>query len=717
MQLSWTVSSVSDGSSAPGAPVAAVPWGQRLAVFVTGIDGGIYTTGGNAEGGFGPWASISQGSSTPGAPVTAVRWGQRFAVFVAGTDGGVYTTGGDPQGGFGPWASVSQGSSKPGGRVTAIPWGQRFALFLADSAGGVYTTGGDPQGGFGPWASVSEGATAPGAPVTAVPWGQRCAVFLADPNGGVYTTGGDPQGGFGPWASVSEGSTIPGAPVTAVPWGHQVALFIADRNGGVYTAAGDPQAGFGPWASVAEGRTTPGGSVTAIPRGQRFALFIVDPNGAIYWTEGDPQQDFEPWKHVRGIKATPGSPVTAVALGDALALFISDVNGRIVTLKGEKAITTQFSPMQHGWHFPNSFVNHVIGNVLETQGLCGGMAYSALDYYFAGVPIPTHRPGDFGDPMASVPPDGRLHTMIFNRLIDSFKDNFGKWSCIYPALDAAIGAALGIVVGGGILGAIGAAGGFIYGELNNVFECPRGGAAGMTRRELPILTGNFLDKGIPVPLGLIFDEDILHIGDSHQVVAYGYSMSGTTMTIKIYDNRYPDAEHTLKVDASNPGRIDESDGSQWAGLLVEDAYRPQWPSYGADISIASAQSVELNGVRMKPLIESVRKSVTISMVPKQPAATLLVDDYSVTNGGEFDAHYLSFGIEIHAPDDSQSFVQAAAPAPDNRLAPGDRMPVSITVPSFGSVPGTYTIFAGFYSVGGQPTWCRVLYPPASVTTV
>jgi hypothetical protein len=107
-----------------------------------------------------------------------------------------------------------------------------------------------------------------------------------------------------------------------------------------------------------------------------------------------------------------------------------------------------FTARQNGWHFNNDFVNRLFGGLLETQGLCGGMAYSALDYYFSDLPIPTHRQGDFGTPDATVPPDGRLHTMIFNRLIDSFADNFGKWSCVYPALDAAVGAALGLVVGG-----------------------------------------------------------------------------------------------------------------------------------------------------------------------------------------------------------------------------------------------------------------------------
>ena len=356
-----------------------------------------------------------------------------------------------------------------------------------------------------------------------------------------------------------------------------------------------------------------------------------------------------------------------------------------------------------------------------------------------------HRQGDFGTPDATVPPDGQLHTMIFNRLIDSFADNFGKWSCVYPALDDAVGAALGLVLGGGLLGTlVGAVWGGVYGELHEVFECPSGGVAGMTRQELPNLTRNFLDKGIPVPIGLIFDGDILHIGQSHQVVAYGYSMNGTIMTINIYDNRFHDEECTLTLDAGNPGTIEEfsitkgtSTGDQWAGLLVEDGYRPQWPSYGSDISIASPQSLQLSGPVVTVPVSVGAGATTVQMGSRsslgapearlnqilmaaqqqQTIGDLLVDTYSVQNYGEFPAHYASLGIEIDAPDDSQSFAQAPVVATDNQLAPGDTIGVTINVANFGSTAGNYILIAGFNSVGinGPGAWFRILYPPASVS--
>ncbi len=302
------------------------------------------------------WASVSEGQSTPGATVTAVPWGDRIALFVADHGGGIFTAAGDPQRGFGPWASVSEGRSTPGATVTAVPWGDRFALFVADPGGGIFTAAGDPQRGFGPWASVSEGRSTPGATVTAVPWRDGFALFVADPGGGIFTAAGDPQRGFGPWASVSEGKSRPGATVTALPWRDRfaldrLALFVADPGGGIFTAAGDPQRGFGPWASVSQGRSTPGATVTAVGWRDRFALFVADPGGGILYTTGTPDAGWEPWASVSDGRTKPGATVTAVPWTDRLALFVADPSGGIFADGSLKAMDVVWSneppPVDH----------------------------------------------------------------------------------------------------------------------------------------------------------------------------------------------------------------------------------------------------------------------------------------------------------------------------------------------------------------------------------
>jgi hypothetical protein len=105
-------SSVLESGTAPGAPVTAVALAQhpgQFALFFTDPHGGVYTILGNAEEGWRPWSSVSEGSTTPGAPITAVALAQhpdQFALFLADRNGGIYTTSGNAEEGWRPWSSV-----------------------------------------------------------------------------------------------------------------------------------------------------------------------------------------------------------------------------------------------------------------------------------------------------------------------------------------------------------------------------------------------------------------------------------------------------------------------------------------------------------------------------------------------------------------------------------------------------------------------------------
>ena len=642
-----------------------------------------------------------------------------------------------------------------GAQVTAVPWSSHFALFATDAGGQVFAAGGDPQSGLmGPWAPMSDAFSGiAGARVSVVRWGKHFALFATDASGVVRCAGGDPQNGLmGPWAPMSDAfAGIPGAPVTVLPWGDHFALFATDATGAVMTAGGDPQNGLmGPWASVSEDFSGPSGAtVAAIPWAGAFAVCAVDSTGTVRAASGDPQNNLSDWTPAVGLTAKPGSAATIVPIGTGAGLFVVDTAGAVFATGGGEQVMTTFTPGRHGWHFDNDFVNHLLGGVITTKGLCGGMAYSSLDYYFNGIPIPTHREGDFGESDGSqlpCPPDGRLRSMIFNRLLDSFKDNFDKWSCVYPELDAAVGAALGLVFDGGLIGGlIGAVGGWVYGELHEAFACPGGGAAGMTRQELPHLIKDFLDKGVPAPIGLIYDRDILNIGLSHQVVAYGYAVVGGQTVIYVYDNRYHDQECILTVDTAKPGKILETfvdgsalpDNGNWEGLLVSDGYQSQTPSYGQDIGISSPQALRLSGpIVMAPIVAlpgipmringgsadaSPTGATLITTVPQQQqlVGRHLVDTFAVQNFGEFQAHYRSLGVEIDAPDGRASLYAATAAGPDNLLAPGQTMAVAIEIDKFGDTPGIYALRAGYNSVPAltaeSSDWQTLFFPAATVT--
>jgi Fibronectin type III domain len=307
-----------------------------------------------------PWTSVSEGSSTPGAPVAAVPWGQSFALFIADPGGGVYAIKADP--GFG-WELVPGRSTKPGAQITAVPSGNRFTLFMADVNGEVFTTSGIPYQGWDPWTSVSEGSSTPGAPVAAVPWGQSFALFIADPGGGVYAIKAEP--GFG-WELVPGRSTKPGAQVTALPWykppksdQERFLLFMADVNGTIYTTSGIPYQGWDPWTNVPEGSSTPGARVTAVPQGQRFALFIADPGGGVRNTSSsDPP-------------ATPENlRVTSVTV-QTIDVSWSESNPVSIELDGFIVCITNIT---HG-HGTNCLVHGPADRTASFTGLQSGVEY------------------------------------------------------------------------------------------------------------------------------------------------------------------------------------------------------------------------------------------------------------------------------------------------------------------------------------------------------
>jgi len=229
---------------------------------------------------------------------------------------------------------------------------------------------------------------------------------------------------------------------------------------------------------------------------------------------------------------------------------------------------TDFSPLTNGYHFTNYFENQVanlpgIGKI-ETYGRCGGMAFSALDCYRAGVKLPGYTSSDFGKP--GVPPDGTaLADYIFHRQLDSFLTltavKFVTWTL---APDA---------------------GNFLV--------------KGVTRRtkedEFAKLRDS-VDRDVPVPIGLIVARDLNSLGHNHQVVAYGYDYDAASQkqTVYIYDVNWPNQEITLVSGPNDAGWAESSPGKeQWRGWFVQD-YAPHQPppdlTAGITAVIASAAS-------------------------------------------------------------------------------------------------------------------------------
>ena len=158
-----------------------------------------------------------------------------------------------------------------------------------------------------------------------------------------------------------------------------------------------------------------------------------------------------------------------------------------------------FLPSRDGFAFTNSwppapavtvptpFGRIGIGNA--ARGLCGGMVFAALDYWHARTPPPASRPA----------PGARLYRFIVRRLIESWH---------MPAGVARY-----------------------YRWMNS-----RGLSRHTIEQEWPRVRAS-IDRGQPAVLGVVTvaSANPAMLGHNHQVLACGYRLTGTGVTIEVYD--------------------------------------------------------------------------------------------------------------------------------------------------------------------------------------
>ena len=192
-----------------------------------------------------------------------------------------------------------------------------------------------------------------------------------------------------------------------------------------------------------------------------------------------------------------------------------------------------FKPSTHGLHFTNSFIHEpeitvplpggrTLGIGDAANGLCGGMVFTVCDFFAANQPIPPD-----GEPPAGGSP---LYQFLVKRLIDSFNLPFGiarYLELMQPAFpDVGIGlAGLGLPSRASI----------------------------MVDQEWPRVKRG-LDAGQLVPLGLVTvkSDEPEDLCKNHQVLAYGYDLDGTAVTLHIYDPNWRNQDDvTLKLDVGN----------------------------------------------------------------------------------------------------------------------------------------------------------------------
>jgi len=144
-----------------------------------------------------------------------------------------------------------------------------------------------------------------------------------------------------------------------------------------------------------------------------------------------------------------------------------------------------------------------IGNI--GRGLCGGMVFAALDYWQAGLTPPASRPE----------PGTPLFRFVVRRLVSSWR----------------------IPVG--------------VARYYRWMRLPDSDLARRTVGRQWAAVRASIDGGIPAALGVVTvaSADPLLLGANHQVLAYGYSTTGTEVTLRVYDpNSGPDDAIYIRFD-------------------------------------------------------------------------------------------------------------------------------------------------------------------------
>lgn len=199
-----------------------------------------------------------------------------------------------------------------------------------------------------------------------------------------------------------------------------------------------------------------------------------------------------------------------------------------------------FRPKTHGFHYPNAFESDPIrtfklGNIATldigdaANGLCGGMSYAVRDLFEYDLRPPLDpAPPARGNPRFSYLVDRQIDSFAngvvplrFYKLMDPGRpDREPRWA-----------------------------------EILGRFGIDRHSRTWvMVNVEWPAIKRD-LDGGSLSTVGLVkaVSTDPNRLGVNHQVVAYGYDLDGTVVTLHVYDPNYADDDEvTLRFDTADP---------------------------------------------------------------------------------------------------------------------------------------------------------------------
>jgi hypothetical protein len=212
-----------------------------------------------------------------------------------------------------------------------------------------------------------------------------------------------------------------------------------------------------------------------------------------------------------------------------------------------------FAPSTSGFHFSNGSWPNVpvltisvlgqnipIGNA--SNGLCGGMVFAVRDFFESGISV---------WPDTTAPSSGTLFDYVVRRLFESFDLPLPPPPPPPPFITPTPPLGPGPLT---YMWLMDPALPDHETTASNLGLAPRGRAWVMIMEEWPKIRAD-IDSGKLSPMGLleIKSTDPTLMGKNHQVLAYGYRLNGTDLTIQIYDPNHPeDNTVTLSLSTANP---------------------------------------------------------------------------------------------------------------------------------------------------------------------
>jgi len=192
---------------------------------------------------------------------------------------------------------------------------------------------------------------------------------------------------------------------------------------------------------------------------------------------------------------------------------------------------TNFSPLTHGYYFANRFEFKGISRIIKwvksnfIYGMCGGMVFSALDYYFDQNKIP-----DFKN--SSILPL-----------------NYTKYLWKRQTESVSISVLLKIIY---------------FSTISSVLSQRQS-----VKKELPLILDKIQDN-LPAPIVIIRSNILQNPTHNHQVLVYGYEQMDNIIHFSLYDPNHPQSNPTLNVNMIAPFIITQSTGEPVRGFFLNN---------------------------------------------------------------------------------------------------------------------------------------------------